>query len=125
MKIGKIAQASGLSVDTLRFYEKIGLIPPPARDDAGRRDYDPGTLDWIGFLGRLAATGMKQADRVRYAAFRRQGDRTLAARRAMLEAHRKVIVMRLAELTDALALMDAKIAIYRAQEAAFHTGEAP
>lgn len=117
MKIGELARQTGLSVDTLRFYERIGLIQRPARDGGGRRDYDPAVLDWIAFLGRLAATGMRQADRVRYAALRRQGDATLAARRAMIEAHRTAIASRVAELNAALALMDDKIETYRRMEA--------
>lgn len=117
MKIGELARQTGLSVDTLRFYERIGLIQRPARDGGGRRDYDPAVLDWIAFLARLAATGMRQADRVRYAALRRQGDATLAARRAMIEAHRTAIAARVAELNAALALMDDKIETYRCMEA--------
>ena len=117
MKIGELARQTGLSVDTLRFYERIGLIQRPARDGGGRRDYDPAVLDWIAFLARLAATGMRQADRVRYAALRRQGDATLAARRAMIEAHRTAIAARVGELNAALALMDDKIETYRRMEA--------
>lgn len=117
MKIGELSRQTGLSVDTLRFYERIGLIQRPARDGGGRRDYDPAVLDWIAFLARLAATGMRQADRVRYAALRRQGDTTLAARRAMIEAHRATITARVAELNEALALMDDKIETYRRMEA--------
>lgn len=117
MKIGELARQTGLSVDTLRFYERIGLIQRPARDGGGRRDYDPAVLEWIAFLARLAATGMRQADRVRYAALRRQGDTTLAARRAMIEAHRTAIAARVAELNAALALMDDKIETYRRMEA--------
>lgn len=117
MKIGELARQTGLSVDTLRFYERIGLIQRPARDGGGRRDYDPAVLEWIAFLARLAATGMRQADRVRYAALRRQGDATLAARRAMIEAHRTAIAARVAELNAALALMDDKIETYRRMEA--------
>lgn len=117
MKIGELARRSGLSVDTLRFYERIGLIQRPARDAGGRRDYDADVLDWIAFLARLSATGMKQADRVRYAALRRQGDATLAARREMIETHREGIVARIAELTGSVAVMDDKIATYRMMEA--------
>jgi DNA-binding transcriptional MerR regulator len=116
MRIGDIAERTGLSVDTLRFYEKIGLIAPPARDAAGRRDYDPEVLGWIGFLAQLNATGMKQADRVRYARLRQQGPATATARREMLEAHREAIRARLAALRDTLTLMDRKIADYRAME---------
>ena len=112
MKIGDLARWSGLSIDTLRFYEKIGLIDRPARDGAGRRDYAPDVLDWVAFLARLNATGMKQADRVRYAALRRQGASTLAPRREMIESHRQEVIDRIADLTASLDLLDAKIATY-------------
>lgn len=113
MMIGEVATRTGLSTDTLRFYEKIGLIAPPMRNDAGRRIYGDDVLGWIGFLEQLNATGMKQADRVRYAALRAQGDATLTARREMLEAHRTVIADNLALMKDTMALMDRKVALYR------------
>ena len=116
MKIGEIARKTGLSIDTLRFYEKIGLIDRPARDGAGRRDYDADVLDWIAFLGRLNATGMKQADRIRYATLRRQGDATLAARREMIETHRQSVADQIAMLSQSLDLLDAKIETYREME---------
>jgi len=116
MKISDVAERSGLSIDTLRFYEKIGLIEPPPRDDAGRRDYPESVLGWIRFLDQLNATGMKQADRIRYARLRAEGPATYAERRAMLETHRTEIARRLAELEETLALMDRKVAHYRALE---------
>lgn len=116
MKISALARQSGLSIDTLRFYEKIGLIDPPARDSAGRRDYGPEVLGWIAFLAQLNATGMKQADRVRYAELRRAGAVTVPARRAMLEAHRAHIDAELARLADVRALMDRKISLYQELE---------
>lgn len=116
MKISQVAAQTGLTVDTLRFYEKIGLIDPPPRDDAGRRDYDPDVLGWIRFLDQLNATGMKQADRIHYAELRRQGEATYTARREMLEAHRADIVTRLAALQDTLELMDKKVALYQRLE---------
>lgn len=117
MMIGEVATRTGLSTDTLRFYEKIGLIAPPMRNDAGRRIYGNDVLRWIGFLEQLNATGMKQADRVRYAALRAQGDATLTERREMLEAHRTVIAEKLALMEDTMALMDRKVALYRDMEA--------
>ncbi|WBU65500.1 MerR family transcriptional regulator [Paracoccus aerodenitrificans] len=116
MKIGEVAKRTGLSIDTLRFYEKIGLIDQPLRDGAGRRDYGADMLEWIAFLGRLNATGMKQADRVRYADLRRKGDATLAMRRDMIEAHRRQVVQQIAMLTDSLDFLDAKIETYRDME---------
>lgn len=117
MMIGEVASRTGLSTDTLRFYEKIGLIVPPMRNDAGRRVYGEDVLGWIRFLQQLNATGMKQADRVRYAALRQQGDATLSARREMLEAHRTVIAEQLVLMENTMALMDRKVAIYRDMEA--------
>lgn len=113
MKIGELAQRTGLSVDTLRFYEKIGLIQPPARDDGGRRDYGADMLGWVGFLAQLSATGMKQADRILYAQLRHRGDATVKARREMLEAHRTALATRLEEMVQTLRLMDDKIETYR------------
>ena len=116
MKIGEIARKTGLSIDTLRFYEKIGLIDRPVRDGAGRRDYDADVLDWIAFLARLNATGMKQADRIRYAALRRQGYMTLAERRGMIETHRRAVAEQIDMLSGSLNLLDAKIETYREME---------
>ena len=73
-------------------------------------------LVWIGFLAQLNATGMKQADRVRYARLRQAGPGTATERREMLEAHREAIRAQIATLTGTLGLMDKKIADYRAME---------
>ena len=117
MKISEAAERSGLSVDTLRFYEKIGLIAPVMRDDAGRRDYGEDDIGWIRFLDQLNATGMKQAERVRYARLRQEGAATYRERREMLEAHREVIAARLEAMKDTLMLMDRKVAHYKDLEA--------
>ena len=112
MKISEVSEKTGISVDTLRFYEKIGLIEPPPRDDAGRRVYGPDILGWVRFLDQLNATGMKQADRISYAQLRVRGAQTYAARRQMLEQHRESIRSQLARLQETLALMDRKVALY-------------
>jgi len=116
MKISEVSEKTGLSVDTLRFYEKIGLIEPPPRDDAGRRVYGPDILGWVRFLDQLNATGMKQADRISYAQLRAKGAGTYAARRQMLETHRESIRSQLARLQDTLTLMDRKVALYEELE---------
>lgn len=121
MMIGEVSDRTGLSVDTLRFYEKIGLIAPPMRNVAGRRVYGKDVLGWVGFLEQLNATGMKQADRIHYARLRQQGDSTLRARREMLEAHRAVIREKLHLMQQTMALMDHKVAIYETLEAETET----
>ena len=117
MHIGDLARASGLSIDTLRWYEKIGLIRRPPRDGGGRRVYPDDTLAWIAFLGRLKATGMSVAGMLDYARLREAGDGTSAARRELLEAHRLRVLAEIATLTENLSVLDDKIETYRAIEA--------
>lgn len=113
MMIGELARHSGLSVDTLRYYEKIGLVPPPLRDAGGRRVYDAAALRWLGFLERLKATGLGMRERIRYAELRvRPGVASVRERREMLEQHRDKVAADLQRLTDTLALLDDKVALY-------------
>ncbi len=67
MKIGTLARRSGLSAHTLRYYERIGLLPYADRDGSGQRDYDASILNWIEFLGRLKAANMPIREMLRYA----------------------------------------------------------
>jgi DNA-binding transcriptional MerR regulator len=115
MKIGELGRRCGLSVDTIRYYEKIGLMPRPDRDFGGRRDYDPSILTWVEFIGRLKTTGMPLRDVRRYADLRAQGPQTSAARRALLVAHRDDVAAHVAELQGCIAALDAKIEGYAAQ----------
>ena len=116
MKIGEIARRSGLSVHTLRYYERIGLLPFADRDSAGRRDYDPSILVWIEFLDRLKTTGMPIREMLRYAALREAGPATGAERRVMLERHRAEVRAHVERLEACLLVLDAKIAGYAEAE---------
>jgi len=117
MQIGDLAQKCGLSVDTLRYYEKIGLIPKPLRDRGGRRVYDQTILRWVDFLDRLKSTGMGIKDRLRYADLRARGAESLTERRQMLEDHRDKVRSDLERLTEMLDVLDDKIILYRKMEA--------
>ena len=117
MDIGDLAAVSGLTIDTLRWYEKIGLIRRPPRDGGGRRVYPPDTPAWIGFLARLKATGMSVADMLVYARLREQGPQTTAPRREMLERHRAQVLAQIALLQDSVVVLDDKIETYRSIEA--------
>lgn len=117
MKIGDLAEKSGLSADTLRYYEKIGLIPRPLRDAGGRRVYDRTILRWIDFLDRLKSTGMGIRDRLRYAELRSQGGASLSARRELLETHRDKVAGDIVRLTEMLDVLDDKIDLYKRMEA--------
>lgn len=114
MKIGELARRTELGVHTIRYYERIGLLPPAGRDGGGRRDYDASILAWIAFLGRLKATGMPIREMLRYARLRTEGRGTERARHDHLVAHRALVRARIAELSDCLSVLDTKIAAYAA-----------
>jgi DNA-binding transcriptional MerR regulator len=116
MRIGQLAARTGLTIDTLRWYEKIGLLPRTARGPSGHRDYDPAILGWLAFIGRLRDTGMPVAEMVEYARLRAQGEATLAARRLLLEAHRQRVRARIDALRSSLDALDSKIDFYRHEE---------
>ncbi len=115
LSIQQFAQRTGLSADTLRYYEKIGLLRHVARDASGFRVYGPRDLEWVGFILRLKDTGMALDDIIRYADLRERGESTLAARQALLEAHAAKLQARLERDREHLTALQAKIARYRQQ----------
>jgi DNA-binding transcriptional MerR regulator len=112
MKIGDLAKRCGLSAHTIRYYERIGLLPYADRDLSSQRDYDVSILTWIAFLRRLRTTGMPIREMVRYAALREQGKGTEGERQEMLERHRDRVRAQATALHDALLVLDTKIAGY-------------
>lgn len=112
MRIGELAASAGISRDTLRYYERAGLLPAPLRDAAGHRIYQRRDVEWLQFLMRLRATGMPISAMRRYGALRAEGEATLAARRTLLAAHRDRVRARMADMADSLAALDRKIAHY-------------
>ena len=115
--ISEASQRTGLSVDTLRYYERAGLIDPVRRSRNGRR-YDEVDLLWLAFLRRLRATGMPIAQMRRFARLRYAGDATAGERRELLEEHARLVRDRLAELSENLEIVERKIAHFRAVEEA-------
>ncbi|RWB74682.1 MAG: MerR family transcriptional regulator [Mesorhizobium sp.] len=116
MKIGELAKRSGLSAYTIRYYERIGLLPNADRDQSGQRDYDASILTWIEFLDRLKTTGMPIREMLRYAALRERGVDTEAERGALLQQHRERVRAHLAKLQACLLVLDTKIAGYAGVE---------
>ena len=115
--IGEAAQRTGLSVDTLRYYERAGLIDPVRRESNGRR-YDEIDLLWLAFLRRLRATGMPIAQMRRFARLRYAGDATAGERRELLEEHAGIVRDRLTELSESLEIVERKITHFRQLEEA-------
>ncbi|MEV6669881.1 MerR family transcriptional regulator [Streptomyces sp. NPDC051162] len=110
--ISEVAEYTGLSAHTLRWYERIGLMPHVDRSHAGQRRYTDRDLDWLDLVGRLRLTGMPVADMVRYAQLVREGEHTFAERERLLSTHRDDVRRRIAELRSTLDVLDYKIDIY-------------
>ncbi|GAA4923233.1 DNA-binding transcriptional MerR regulator [Stackebrandtia albiflava] len=111
--IGEVAEMTGLSAHTLRWYERIGLLPDIDRSHHGRRRFRNPDLARIRFITNLRLTGMPVADMIRYAELVRAGDHTAAARAEMLTAHRDAVRAQIARLGEAVAVLDFKIDNYR------------
>ena len=110
--ISEVVALTGLTAHTLRWYERIGLMPHVDRSHTGQRRYSNRDLDWLALVGKLRLTGMPVADMVRYAELVRRGEQTFDERKELLEATRRDVLNRMAELQDTLAVLDCKINIY-------------
>jgi DNA-binding transcriptional MerR regulator len=112
LTIAQMAERTGLSADTLRYYEKAGLIEPVGRSAGNQRRYAATDLDWVEFLLRLRATGMSIADMQRFARLRAVGDATVADRLAFLRGHRSGLAERIRLLQQNADALDKKIDHY-------------
>ncbi|MFI0979175.1 MerR family transcriptional regulator [Streptomyces sp. NPDC021093] len=110
--ISEVAQVTGLTAHTLRWYERIGLMPHVDRSHTGQRRFRNRDLDWLALVGKLRLTGMPVADMVRYAELVREGEHTFEARQELLEGTRRAVRARIEELRDTLAVLDHKIDVY-------------
>lgn len=110
--ISEVVACTGISAHTLRWYERIGLMPHIDRSHTGQRRFTNQDLDWLALVGKLRLTGMPVADMVRYAELVRQGERTLAERQQLLVTTREDVRRRIAELQDTLGVLDFKIDFY-------------
>ncbi|AEV83182.1 MerR family transcriptional regulator [Actinoplanes sp. SE50] len=112
--IAEAARRTGISVHTLRYYERAGLMVAAIdRTAAGRRRYRQFDLDWITACTKLRATGMPIKTIRRYAELVSSGHGNEQERLAVLEAHRAEVVARLAEVQESLTLINHKIDVYR------------
>ncbi|WP_231496098.1 MULTISPECIES: MerR family transcriptional regulator [unclassified Nocardioides] len=113
LSIAAAAERTGLTPDTLRYYEHDGLmLRPVGRTSSGHRRYTEADLRWIELLTRLRGTGMPIRDVRRYAELVRTGDGNEEERLALLRAHRQLVLAQLAEVQEHLGAIDAKIGIY-------------
>ena len=112
MRISEAAKVSGLSADTIRFYEKSGLLAPIPRDASGHRNFAPADMEWLDVISKLRTTGMPMKDMQRFAALCAEGDDTVPQRYDLLQAHSLSVAARKAEIEACEKVLDHKLAIY-------------
>jgi DNA-binding transcriptional MerR regulator len=112
LTIAEVAERTGLTRHTLRYYERDGLMLGIGRAGSGHRRYSERDLGWIELITKLRATGMPVRDVRRYAELVRAGDGNEDERLALLRAHRERVRAQLDTMTAYLDAIDMKIGYY-------------
>ncbi|WP_462410770.1 MerR family transcriptional regulator [Neobacillus sp. Marseille-QA0830] len=116
ISIQQIAKITNLSVHTLRYYEKIGLLAGVDRNESGYRQYSEKDLSWIHFLIRLRETGMSISDMKKFSDLRSQGESSIKERRELLEEHQRKVTAQIEGLQENLKKIVEKIDYYKGME---------
>ena len=112
MTITEVSRKYGLSVDTLRYYERVGLIPKVNRNKSGVRDYTQEDCNWVEFIKCMRAAGLPIEVLIDYVSMFQQGDSTIDTRKELLIDQRKALAEKIEEMKKTLARLDYKIDLY-------------
>lgn len=112
MKIMEVSEQFGISSDTLRYYERIGLIQPVNRNGSGIRDYNELDLRRVEFIKCMRSAGLPIEILIEYVALVQQGDKTIEARKEILIEQRKLLLGRMQEMQKTLDILNHKIEGY-------------
>lgn len=112
MTIAEVSKQLKMPSDTLRYYEKIGLIPPVKRSSGGIRDYGETDLNWIEFVKCMRSAGLSIEVLVEYVRLAMQGDETVDARKKILMEQKEQLKARMEEMQKTLDRLSYKIDVY-------------
>lgn len=112
MLIAEVSEHYELSQDTLRYYERIGLIPRVNRNKSGIRDYNEEDCRWVEFIKCMRSVGLPIESLIEYVRLFQLGDDTVDARQQLLHEQREALAARMAEMQTVLDRLDYKIARY-------------
>ncbi|WP_433433556.1 MerR family transcriptional regulator [Nonomuraea sp. CA-141351] len=110
---GEVSEETGFSIDTLRYYEKIGLLEHVGRNAAGQRRFSQEDVGWLGMLRCLRDTGMPIRQMLRFAELVRAGDHTIPDRIKLLEEHDQQVQAQIDNLGERQHYIHNKISYYR------------
>lgn len=112
MRIAEVSEQYAISSDTLRYYERIGLIPPVNRNESGIRDYNETDVKRVEFIKCMRTAGLPIDTLIEYVGLVQQGDTTIEARKNILKEQRELLVARMREMQKTIDLLDYKIDVY-------------
>jgi DNA-binding transcriptional MerR regulator len=112
MKIAAVSEQYGISADTLRYYERVGLIPPVQRNEGGIRDYNELDLRRVDFIKCMRSAGLPVEVLIEYIGLVQQGDKTIEARKEILIEQRDLLAARMADMQKTLDLLNHKVEVY-------------
>ncbi len=112
MTIADVSERFGLSPDTLRYYERIGLIPAVNRLKSGVRDYNDTDMGWVEFIKCMRAAGLPIEVLIEYVGLYMEGDATIGARKELLVEQRRQLAAKIEEMQATLERLDHKIEKY-------------
>ena len=112
MKIAEVSTQHGISADTLRYYERIGLIPPVNRSESGIRDYNDLDIRRVEFVKCMRSAGLPVEVLIDYIALVQEGDQTIAARKDILVEQRELLISRMEQMQKTLDILNHKIEVY-------------
>ncbi|GIM28334.1 MerR family transcriptional regulator [Clostridium polyendosporum] len=112
MMIAEVSEKLGISQDTLRYYERIGLIPPVNRKKNGIRDFTEEDCRWVNFIKCMRSAGLPIEALIEYGTLFQQGDETIEARKEILIEQRKELITKMEDMKKTLERLDYKIRRY-------------
>ena len=112
MTITEVSKKYNTTPETLRYYERIGMIPRVTRNHSNIRDYTEQDCRWVEFVKGLRTAGVPVEVLIDYVGLYQQGDTTIEARRELVIEQRMQILTRMEELQKTLECLDYKIAVY-------------
>ncbi len=113
MRISEAASKSGLSVDTIRYYEKSGMVAKIQRGSDGYRQFSPENIDWLTLLYWLRETGMPMKTMLDFAHLYQAGEHTIPERQKILLSHSECLRIRRINLDKCEEILAYKLAIYK------------
>lgn len=116
MTIREVSEKYGLSADTLRYYERIGLIPKVNRTAGGIREYDDAACGWVELIKCMRSAGVPIESLIEYCALTQEGDSTITARKELLQEERNKLEEKIVDMQKTLERLNYKVSRYEEAE---------